>query len=267
MASTLLSLLALTFAVGAALLFDRELGRRRLMPPFFSQAPRRALASTLLATMLFLGVFLPAFSVGSVDPGEMTARPSWALFSVHFLLLVTVTGWYFLGFGRVGAFAAQFGLTTRQPAMDLGLGLAGGGLGWLGLIVVMLSVVGVVSVFAGPEALPQRPPEVIAWLAGLPWWLRLSLALSAGFFEELFFRGFLQPRVGLLPSTAIFVLAHASYEQPYMLVGLTFLSLLFGWMVAQRQSIWPAVVAHAAFDGFQLLVIIPLALRFVPAAG
>lgn len=267
MTPLLLTLLALALAAAGALLFDRELTRRRLQPPRFDNPLRRSLAATLLAMMLFLGVFLPAVSVGSADPGDLTGRPTWELFTVHFLLLLTVTGWYALGFGRRGEFAAQFGLATRQPALDLGLGVVGGGLGWVGLIAVMLTVVGMVSLFAGPDSLPQRPPEVIAWLADLPWWWRVALALSAGFFEELFFRGFLQPRVGLLPSTAIFVLAHASYEQPFMLVGLTFLSLLFGWMVAQRQSIWPAVVAHAAFDGFQLLVVIPLALRFVPAAG
>ncbi len=264
---TVLSLLALVLASATALYLDRQMVGRRLVPPLFAEPMRRAMASVLVAGLFYLGVFMPALSVGSADPGDMTSRPTWALFSVHFLLLVTVSGWYLLGFGRAGDFAGQFGLKTRHLALDLGLGVVGGGLGWLGMIAVMLVVVGLISVFAGAESLPQRPPEVIAWLAGLPWLVRLSLALSAGFFEELFFRGFLQPRIGLLASTAIFVLAHASYEQPTMLVGLTFLSLLFGWLARERQSIWPAVVAHAAFDAFQLLVVIPVALRFVPAAG
>ena len=41
----------------------------------------------------------------------------------------------------------------------------------------------------------------------------------ASFAEELFFRGFLQPRVGIPFSTALFVLAHLSYEQPFMLLA------------------------------------------------
>ena len=95
--------------------------------------------------------------------------------------------------------------------------------------------------------------------------MRVALSLAAGFFEELFFRGLLQPRGGIALSTALFVLAHSSYEQPFMLVGLTFLSLVLAYLVRWRQTIWPAIVAHAAFDLFQLLVIIPTVLDLVPA--
>jgi membrane protease YdiL (CAAX protease family) len=83
--------------------------------------------------------------------------------------------------------------------------------------------------------------------------------------EEAFFRGFLQPRAGIALSTGLFVLAHAGYEQPLMLVGITLLSLLFAFLVRWRQNIWPAVVAHAVFDAVQLLIVVPTALEFVPA--
>jgi membrane protease YdiL (CAAX protease family) len=90
------------------------------------------------------------------------------------------------------------------------------------------------------------------------------LALSAGLVEELFFRGFLQPRVGIALSTVFFSMAHLSYDQPFMLVGVTFLSLLFAMIVRFRQNLWAAVAAHAVFDGVQLLVVIPFALKFLP---
>jgi hypothetical protein len=62
------------------------------------------------------------------------------------------------------------------------------------------------------------------------------VSLSAGFVEEIFFRGFLQPRVGIALSTAFFVLAHVSYGQPLMLVGIALLSLIFGFLVRWRQT-------------------------------
>lgn len=99
---------------------------------------------------------------------------------------------------------------------------------------------------------------MVLWIAGLPVWTRVAVSLSAGFFEETFFRGFLQPRVGIAVSTMFFSLAHLSYDQPFMLVGVTLLSLLFSWLVLWRQSIWAAVSAHATFDMIQLVIVIPL---------
>jgi membrane protease YdiL (CAAX protease family) len=37
--------------------------------------------------------------------------------------------------------------------------------------------------------------------------------------------------------------------------------------VRWRQNIWPAIAAHALFDSVQLLVIIPMALRFMEKEG
>jgi membrane protease YdiL (CAAX protease family) len=85
--------------------------------------------------------------------------------------------------------------------------------------------------------------------------------------EESFFRGFLQPRIGIALSTAFFALAHLSYGQPFMLVGITLLSLIYAFLVRWRQNVWPAMAAHALFDGVQLLVVVPLAMRFLQGAG
>lgn len=112
-------------------------------------------------------------------------------------------------------------------------------------------------------ALPKQPPELIAWLAGLPFALRLLLALSAGVVEEAFFRGLLQPRIGIWLSTALFVLAHTAYGQPFLLLAVGILSVIYGLLVRWRQNIWPAMAAHALFDGVQLLVIIPMALKMM----
>ena len=79
----------------------------------------------------------------------------------------------------------------------------------------------------GEEALPKQPPALIPWIAALPVGVRLLISLSAGVVEEIFFRGFLQPRIGIFLSTVLFVLAHFSYGQPFMLVGITLLSLIY----------------------------------------
>jgi membrane protease YdiL (CAAX protease family) len=118
-----------------------------------------------------------------------------------------------------------------------------------------------VAALGGDGLLPKRPPEAVVWLAGQSLLLRAGLALSAGVVEEIFFRGLLQPRIGLLASTGLFALAHLSYGQPFMLVGVTLLSLLYGLLVRWRQSVWAAIAAHTLFDLVQLLVVIPSVLE------
>lgn len=269
--STLAQVGALLAAAGSALIVDRMTARRGLLPPAFANPVRRALASGLLAAFFYFTIFLPITAVGQTDPSDITEQPIPLLFTMQVLMAIVVGVWYLLGFAtRVSEdparrFSVQLGLRTPRPLEDLGLGLVAGGVAWLGLIAVMLAVVGLFVLLGNEDVLPQQAPEMIIWIAALPVAVRVALSLAAGFFEELFFRGLLQPRAGIALSTALFVLAHSSYEQPFMLVGLTFLSLILAYLVRWRQSIWPAVVAHAAFDLFQLLVIIPTVLDLVPA--
>jgi membrane protease YdiL (CAAX protease family) len=108
---------------------------------------------------------------------------------------------------------------------------------------------------------------MIPFIAALPVLTRFMISLSAGFVEESFFRGFLQPRIGILASTALFAMAHLSYDQPLMLIGITLLSLFYGALVKWRQNVIAAVVAHFLFDAIQLLIVIPAVLKLVYADG
>ena len=101
---------------------------------------------------------------------------------------------------------------------------------------------------------------MVAWIAATPFAVRVAISVSAGVVEEVFFRGFLQPRIGLLGSTLLFCLAHLSYEQPFLLLGILLLSLGFGGLAAWRRSVWASIFAHIVFDAIQLLVVIPAVL-------
>ena len=160
-------------------------------------------------------------------------------------------------------FLAQFGLLAPSVPREIGIGLLLGVGAWGAVLVAAIVFAGIVVALGGEEALPKQPPALIPFLAALPWLLRLTISLSAGVVEELFFRGFLQPRIGIALSTLLFVFAHFSYGQPLMLVGIATLSLIYAVLVRWRQTIWPAIAAHALFDGVQLLVIIPVALRYM----
>jgi membrane protease YdiL (CAAX protease family) len=160
-------------------------------------------------------------------------------------------------------FAEQLGLVAPSVPRELGLGVLLGIAAWVVVLSGMMAIGGILYAVGGDKALPKAPPAMVSWIAALPILIRMSISLSAGVVEEGFFRGFLQPRVGIVLSTCLFVLAHFSYGQPFMLIGITLLSLIYAYLVRWRQTIWPAIAAHALFDGVQLLVVIPGALKLM----
>lgn len=156
----------------------------------------------------------------------------------------------------------------RDVGREIGVGALFGVAGWLVVLTILLLIGSLIWVLGGEDALPSEPPSMVLWVAGLPWLVRLGISISAGVVEETFFRGLLQPRCGIALSTVLFVLAHAGYEQPLMLVGVTLLSLFFSALVVWRQSILAAITAHTVFDAVQLLVVIPSITRLMgDAAG
>lgn len=162
-------------------------------------------------------------------------------------------------------FAEQLGLVAPNVPREIGFGVLLGIAAWLVVLAGVMAIGLGLYALGGDQAIPKAPPAMVSWIAALPILVRMSISLSAGVVEEGFFRGFLQPRVGIPLSTALFVLAHFSYGQPFMLVGIALLSLIYALLVRWRQNIWPAIAAHALFDGVQLLVVIPGVLKLMPA--
>lgn len=255
---------ALAVAAGAAiaLWFDRRSRALGLDPPGFRDPVRRAVGVSALALALAVVAFAPLSALGAeaVEP-DFTKVPIWALFANHAILLFAGAVWLFAGFGAaLRTWAGQVGLGglgVRGVAGELGLGALAGIASWVVAIGAALCVAMIVTAAGGEELIPKKPPAAIGWIAGLPLLVRIAVAVSAGVFEELFFRGLLQPRIGIVASTVLFAVAHASYGQPFLLVGITVLSVVYGLLVRWRQSVWAAVAAHALFDLVQLLVIVP----------
>lgn len=273
---------AAVLAGATAWAFDRSMTRRGLKPPGFSPphgAWRWAVSMTLVAAIVYLAGFSTLLaSFGPPPPArDFAAISRIELFTLQGILVLVLLAWHGLGFWGVEwtgrsegvakpeafSFARQYGLATPRPMMEIGLGIGLGVITWAVVLVLVVVVYLVVAAIFGEDVLPQKPPDAIPFLATLPFLWRLGLALSAGVVEELFFRGFLQPRVGILASTALFAAAHLGYGQPFMLVGISILSLLYAGIVRWRQSVWAAIAAHATFDAVQILIVIPSLLKFM----
>jgi membrane protease YdiL (CAAX protease family) len=262
----------LVLALVSATAVDQLMFARGLQPPGFRQPWRRLGGSLVVASVLYVGVFLSLGNVGLAPVPLPREVPLPQLFTLQALFFLGLLVWLLLGFaGHVppgasfpAVLARQLGLAAPRPLREVAIGLGLGVLAWPLLILCLIVVAAVVLALGGQQLLPRQPPPLIVWIAGLPVGLKLSIALSAGVVEELFFRGLLQPRVGIAVSTLLFVLAHLSYQQPFLLVGIAVLSLLFAALVWWRQNVWPAIAAHFLFDAVQLLILIPWALREWP---
>ncbi len=276
----LLQIATLVLSLGCALAIDLLCQRFGLTPPAFEVSPgredrvmaatlRRAAAIVLLTVVCWVGIFGALATLGAEPLTDFSQVGIEGLFALHFVFVVAVALWYALGFaGFPGhSWVRQFGLASPSIGREIGVGLLAGLAAWFTVLAILVMLGLAVAGMAGADALPQEPPAMIPWIASLPVWVRVAVSLSAGTFEELFFRGFLQPRIGIAFSTALFVLAHANYEQPIMLIGIGLLSLVFAGLVRWRQNIWPAIAAHALFDAIQLLAVVPMALDFLEEGG
>lgn len=240
---------------GELKLRERDLGRR-LVPPGFESPMRRVVAATILAFGLWIVVFLPM--IPSDEPIDFETLSPWLIFFAHGMSFIVLGLWCVLaGYDQEGSLLETLGLKAGDPWGEVGVGMRVGVVVW-GLVLAASVVFGLVMMlFGGGEMVTGEPAPEIVWIAGLPIGFRILLSLSAGVVEEIFFRGFLQPRIGLWASTALFVMAHVGYGQLVLVFAVTLLSLVYGELTRRRGNVWAAVAAHALFDAVQLLIVIP----------
>ena len=90
--------------------------------------------------------------------------------------------------------------------------------------------------------------------ADIPLWI--LLALSAGFVEELVFRGYLQRQfaallgnrwAGVIAQAIFFGVTHG-YQGALPVLRITLFGLMFGAAALVRRSLVPGMTAHAAVD-------------------
>jgi membrane protease YdiL (CAAX protease family) len=154
-----------------------------------------------------------------------------------------------LGFGgRAGAIWVPYPGRAGSPLeVEIAVGLG------VGLGVVLLSRLG---------------SAWLDWASRLDAWFRdvlgaltardiLAMAVLSALAEEIFFRGFLQPRLGLWATAILFGVVHFPFERrliPWTLSA-TAMGFVFGCMVEVYGTLLPAVLAHFTVNYFNLHVL------------
>jgi membrane protease YdiL (CAAX protease family) len=59
----------------------------------------------------------------------------------------------------------------------------------------------------------------------------------------------------------MFTAAHGVYGQPMILIGIFAIAAVLSATYALYRNVLPCIVAHGVFDGIQMFVLIPLALK------
>jgi membrane protease YdiL (CAAX protease family) len=250
-----LLLTALTFA---ALAWS---GRLRRMREEFPNVGRYAVGLLLLAGILAVTVFAPTVSPGEAADVDPTAMWFPTLFTGHLLLAIFLQAWWMLGWPLP---LPRFLRLEGGTRADVRFGLAVGAAGWVlallasGIVTAVLYLVGWQADLAG-EGL--EVPPLMLWLSDLPLAHKLLVVAVAMTVEEAFYRAFLQPRIGWVPSSILFALSHAGYGMPNLMASVLVISLAIGWAFRRAGNLVPCIVAHGVFDAVQLFVVMPIAIE------
>ncbi len=252
------------FATGAALVAGfliRAIRRNGFDQDAFPTERRKTAGLGLLVAVLLLCVVAPFAAGLSGRPAEPKNLSPVSAFALHAIFLAFLVAWYALS-GRK-PIVDFLKIRTDRPVRLLLAGFPIAAFAWGISICGMLAVQWAAAV-VGPAGAsrPQMSP-IIPWIVSLPVGFKVAIVASAMIFEEAFFRSFLQPRIGAIGATLFFTLAHGVYGQPVMLVGIFILASVLAVTLELYRNALPGVVAHGAFDAFELFVLIPFALKIV----
>ncbi|HJQ35983.1 MAG TPA: CPBP family intramembrane glutamic endopeptidase [Thermoanaerobaculia bacterium] len=229
----------------------------------FPNIAAKVVAYLLLGFLvMLLAVLVTGSALSPPTAKQLAGAPFYSVFSLHALLTLFLIGWWFLT-GRP-PIREYLNIRHERPVEVVAIGLSVGVGGWIGTIVIAL-VVALILRATGAITEPSDPPAAIGWMAALPIWKKAVIVLSAMTVEEAFFRSFLQKRIGLIASTILFALAHFTYGNPLLLIGVTIISLIIGIAFYRTKNVVPGVIAHGVFDAIQLFVIVPIAFKMIGA--
>lgn len=200
-------------------------------------------------TAIVLSAFLGISIVGALPGVRAHGRVGGYVVAMIFEWAITGFIWYGLSLRGIRISELVGGSWARPLAVVRDIAIA------LGFLVIANLVLGGLGYFlkattnqATRNMLPHGPTEVVVYLL---------LALTAGFCEELIFRGYLQRQFtaltraaagGIVLQSIAFGVSHGYQGWKSMLV-ITVYGAMFGLLAHWRHSLRPGIIAHCLQDG------------------
>lgn len=97
-------------------------------------------------------------------------------------------------------------------------------------------------------------------LAGMPIWFLIFVAVIEPINEEIIFRGFMVPRIGIVLSSIVFGLGHASYDSTFYvdIIAAIIFGILTGYVFKKTGSLYPGIIAHILVNTLAVLAFLSL---------
>jgi membrane protease YdiL (CAAX protease family) len=181
-------------------------------------------------------------------------------------------------YAAFGLLAAAVAMARRGALPPVGLRLTAGDVVW-GLVGIaaflaynVLSGVLVSLVPGGRALLAWLRRRNVAMFSGLSPAVLLVMAVFAGVCEEVVFRGWLQPVLGLGATSVVFALAHFppnrykwAHPATWGMIAIYFpIGLGVGWLYLHRENLLAPILTHAVGDALGLAALVQQA-RSAPA--
>jgi membrane protease YdiL (CAAX protease family) len=221
----------------------------------------RQLIAPAWHTVVFIAIFVGLSIIGGFFQHAAKRHPQTTVSSgsaVPGYISVVALEWLLVLYVRMGVQKRGIGLrdlvggrwsTPKDVIKDIALG-AGLWALWIGLMNAHVLGSGT---NAAEGLLPRGILESIVWI---------PVALSAGFCEEVAFRGYLQKQFQAITGSArwavffqaiVFGIGHL-YEGVSAVVRIMLFGVLFGLLAVWRRSLRPGMIAHAWSDIFGVIL-------------
>jgi membrane protease YdiL (CAAX protease family) len=235
-------------AIGLALFLPLVPSFRKLVARYTPYDPKSPIdligLGILLAVIAFLGVSVLTTTSSSED-----TDPS-STVSLVASLIITMLTFVSLAYVSVGYRIWRTGpeaterLGIRMPDLrTIGIGLA-----FVVPVMIMNMIGGILTQIFQPGITDDLDKTLDSMTQGIQNPAgALLIGLTAGIGEELFFRGALQPRFGIVLTAFAFALMHQQYELTWVLLGMFGIGILLG-IERQRYGTVAAIVTHAAMN-------------------
>jgi membrane protease YdiL (CAAX protease family) len=92
--------------------------------------------------------------------------------------------------------------------------------------------------------------------ANLPWWVYVTFAIVAGITEETLYRGAVQPRFGIVATSALFAFGHIQYGATPVLLGVFAHGIIYG-LLRRYANTTTSAIAHSSYDLGEYLALAP----------
>jgi membrane protease YdiL (CAAX protease family) len=97
-------------------------------------------------------------------------------------------------------------------------------------------------------------------LQGSPVWFLIFVAVIEPINEEILFRGFLVPRIGIFASALLFGMAHYTYYSTFgvEVIAAFIFGMIAGYVFRKKGSLYPGIVAHILVNTIAVISLIAI---------